>query len=233
MQLQRRNRAAALAGRLAGAAGTLQSLGLRTSLAYAFGRIVGAFGLVFHRYRLIAVPVASLPERLYGFRPVTVAPGDARLRELGIPAVAEQFRRAQGMHCIGIERDDHLVGVVWLAVGRFIEDEAPLRFLLPATCAWDTGLVLDPAARGTRAFAALWAAARRWLVEHRLDWSLSRVTHINAASWKAHERMNAKSLGYVTVLRAGTVQLALGARPRLTRAPAVASVVLDPDRHAR
>ena len=171
-------------------------------------------GVAWHRYRLVATPAAGMPARLpAGWR---VAQGGPCPPELCPPAAAG-FRARQGMTCLVVAPPAGApAGAIWLVAGPFDEDEAHLRFLPPAGWAWDTGLYVAPRARGGRAFAAIWAAARQWLEARGLAGSMSRIADYAAPVLAAHRRMGARDLGVVATLRAGRRVQVWGARPART-----------------
>lgn len=187
-----------------------------TALSYRLARACAALpGMDWVRYRLVATPVEGMPARLpAGW---TIGEGTDCPAELCPPGAA-RHRIAQGMTCLTIAPPGRApVGALWLAAGPFDEDEAHLRFQPPAAWAWDTGLFIRPEARGGRAFAALWAAARAWLEARGLAGSMSRIADYNAAVLRAHERMGATDLGTVAALRVGRHVLTAGAEPALSR----------------
>lgn len=195
-----------------------------TRLSYAAARALGHLpGAAWHRYALVAVPASGMPAMPRGYRGGALDPGAPEARPLAGPAAA--FRVAQGMTCLGAWRGDALVGVTWIVAGGFNEDEARLRFEPPPGAAWDTGLLVAEAARGTRAFAAVWAATRAWLEARSLGWSMSRIADYNAPSMTAHLRMGGRDMGRVATLRLGARQWAWGASPRVTRLDGARAVV--------
>ncbi len=189
---------------------------VRTALSYRLARACAHLpGLDWKRYRLVATPVAGMPARLpAGW---TVAEGAVCPPAL-CPPEAAAFRAGQGMTCLVVAPASGApVAALWLKAGPFDEDEAHLRFEPPAGWAWDTGLYIQPAARGGRAFAALWAAARQWLEARALAGSMSRIADYQAAVLRAHRRMGAHDAGRVAMLRLGPRLLAWGARPGRAR----------------
>ena len=173
-------------------------------------------GVSLHRYVLTAVPVAGMPAMPRGFE--AASPSRDEVVACGlVTRRAAAWRESQGMECVGARRGGALVGVTWLVAGRFDEDEAWLTFVPPPGAAWDTGLVIAPGARASRAFAALWAATRQSMERAGLRWSISRIADYNLGSRRAHMRMRGEEIGRVSVLRLGGMQLASGARPIVTR----------------
>lgn len=203
-----------------GWAGTYRTLGPKGFASYALSRAVAALpGIAYRRYQLIAVPRAAMPPMPRGH--AARALEDAELRhvatELDLTDATITFRRRQGMTCLGAFRGERLLGVTWLTDRPFDEDEVTVRFVPPPGAAWDTGLYVRPEDRGGRAFAALWAGTGEWLDARGLDWSMSRITDYNDASWRAHARIGARALDTLTALRIGDRQWLFGARPRHMR----------------
>jgi len=205
-----------------GVAEAWRTLGPAGFASYAFGRAAGLVpGVAWHRYRLVAVPVAGMPAMPRGFRvaPLTPAEVAAAAPLLDLPPAAQAHRFGQGLTCLGAWRGDRLVGVNWLTDAPFDEDEVAVRFVPPPGCGWDTGLYVRPEDRAGRAFAALWAGSGEWLAARGLGWSLSRIADYNLPSLRAHLRMGGVELGRFAALRAGRRQWLFGARPVL-RLPA-------------
>ena len=180
-------------------------------------------GVALHRYVLTAVPLTAMPRMPRGF--AVARPSRETLVAADIVSGrAAVWRESQGMECVAVLRGAAIVGATWLVAGAFDEDEAHIRFVPPPGAAWDTGMVIAPGARGGRAFAALWAGTALWLQERGLSWSFSRIADYNLGSRRAHARLGAREVGGVSVLKLGSLQIALGARPgltRLTHAPAI------------
>ncbi len=187
------------------------------SLSYHASRVAAALpGCAFHRYVLVAIPAAAMPRAAGGLWTGVVAPEDAVAAGL-VDGAAAVWRAGQGMACVGVRKGAALVAVTWLTIGKFDEDEAWLRFEPLPGAAWDTGMQIAPAARGGRAFAALWAATRDWLEACACGWSISRIADYNLPSRRAHARLGGVEVGSVSVARVGSRQWAAGARPSLAR----------------
>lgn len=198
---------------------TLKVLGPVTALSYATARIAARLpGLSWHRYVLISVPLAGMPKmpRGYGVREIAADELKTFVIDAGIEVQADRF--ARGLICLGAFDGDALIGVNWLGVERFDEDEVDVRFLLPADAAWDTGLWIRDDRRLGRGFAALWAGTGAWLAARGLARSMSRIADYNLASLNAHRRMAGVTLGHVTAAGIGGWQLSVGARPHVVRA---------------
>lgn len=192
------------------------NLHVTAALSYYAARTFAAVpGCAWHGYVLVAVPVAAMPS----FAPSgtgAVDPDEAVAAGLAT-ADAARWRVGQGMICLGARRAGALVGVTWIGAHGFDEDEAHIRFEPPPGAAWDTGMAVEPHARGGRAFAALWAASRAWCLARGLGWSMSRIADYNDPSRRAHRRMGGMEVGFVGVALAAGRQWTPGARPRLSR----------------
>lgn len=194
-------------------AASLRELGPLGFASYAAARAcTRTAALAWHRYRLVALPLAAMPGLPRSFRWAEVDRGslNAFSDVLELPNEAITHRLGQGMSCLGVWRGDRLAGVTWVTAGPFEEDEVRALFVPPPGCAWDTGLYVRPEDRGGRAFQALWAATAEWLRGQGLDWTMSRITDHNLASWRAHRRMGAREIGRFAALTLGRSQLSLG-----------------------
>ena len=198
-----------------GWAATFRTLGPRRFASYVVLRATAPLpNISYLRYLLIAVPRTAMPAMPRGHHVRALTFGEIATAPLELSADTIDFRLSQGMTCLGAFRNDRLLGVTWLTDGSFDEDELPVRFEPPPGAAWDTGLYIRPEERGGRAFSALWAGTADWLADRGLDWSMSRITDYNEASWRAHARMKAQAIGTVTALRLGRHQWAIGGSPR-------------------
>lgn len=193
-------------------------------LSYRLAQFCAWSGLAtWRRYVLVAVPVDRMPMMPRGWEAQIM--DEAAPAGIVEPEVAE-YRLRQGMCCIAAAPEGEApVGVTWAGSGRFDEDEAHLTFRTPVGAAWDTGLYVEPRARGGRAFAALWAGMRCWAEARGHRWSMSRISDYNLPSRRSHARMGAHEIGRVAVLVIGGHQLAFGARPSVTRIDGERAVV--------
>lgn len=210
-----------------GAWRTVRELGLGGSLSYALLRLSASLpGVDWRDYRLIAVPRRHFPPMPRGYDWCILPVDDPRLACFGVDPATENWRRNQGMDCIAVLRDGIVQGLNWLTKAPFIEDEVPLRFHPPRGSAWDTGLMIRREARGSRAFAAVWAATGLWLDQHGLDWSLSRVADYNRPSLLAHKRMGAVEVCRIRSLKVAGLRLVTGATWAFGSASSVVDVIL-------
>jgi hypothetical protein len=198
---------------------SFKMLGLAGLASYATARLAARAGLWgYHRYALIAVPFARMPEMPRGFSVRALSFDELGAYEIDASRVIQQGRYDQGMTCLAaFNARDLLIGVIWLGLESFVEDEVQVRFTLPADAAWDTGLWIKPQFRLGRGFSALWAGAARWLASHQRTWSMSRIADYHLASLLSHRRMGAKMIGHATFIRFGRWQYGPDAVPRWSR----------------
>ena len=181
----------------------IKLLGIAGVLSYATARLATKAGVVgYSRYTLVAVPVSGMPKMPRGYRVEAISP-DA-LAKLPIDAnVEEQARRfAQGLTCLAAyNAHDEFVGVTWVGPGPFDESMVHLRFVVPDTAIWDTGLWIHPDHRLGRTFAALWAGTAEWMQVRERIWSMSWIADYNLPSLLSHRRMHSATVGHITTVR--------------------------------
>lgn len=181
----------------------IKLLGIAGVLSYATARLATKAGIIgYSRYTLVAVPVGGMPKMPRGFRVEPIAPH--ALAQLQIDAsIEEQQRRfAQGLTCLAAYNARNLcVGITWVGTGPFDESMVHLRFIVPETAIWDTGLWIHPDHRLGRAFAALWAGTAQWMQARGRLWSMSWIADYNLPSLLSHRRMQSATVGHITTAR--------------------------------
>ena len=196
---------------------TIHILGLAGALSYGIARVLSrSQGIAFHRYAIVCQPRAGLPQMPRGFRVEQLDP--AQLARYRVDAACDvQARRfAEGLICLGsFDSKGRLTGLIWLRAGLHLEDEVAVRFILPESCCWDTGLWVAPQHRLGRSLAALWAGAGEWMDQNGFAHSLSRVSDYNLPALLSHRRMGARVLAHHSFVRLGTWQLSMATEPRL------------------
>jgi hypothetical protein len=211
---------------------TLQLLGLAGVLSYAAARFAARAGVLgYNRYTLVAVPVDGMPKMPRGFRVEELGAAALATQKIDVSTEVQAARFAQGLTCLGaFNAKDELIGVNWIGVDPFIEDEVHVRFTVPAEAGWDTGLWVRPEHRLGRGFAALWAGTADWLRAQGREWSMSRIADYNLPSLLSHKRMGAVTVGHVTAIRFFHWQWMAEGRPRWVKldgnAPAELKVAL-------
>jgi hypothetical protein len=155
----------------------------------------GAFGRLAGDPHTVVRPVSADD-------PVTAA--FPRPREV----VAQRF--ASGAECHVVWVRGQFAGHIWIARGRFAEDEVRCVFEIadPATGVWDFDVYLEPRLRFGRTMGRLWMAVDEALAATGVRWSFSRINGFNSASLRAHERLGARAVGRAVFLCVGRRQLA-------------------------
>ena len=123
-------------------------------------------------------------------------------------------RFAQGAICFGAFSEDKLVGWIWLAFDRFREFDVPVEFILPdkGHAAWDMDVFVLPDYRFRPVFPRLWEAAANEMRSRGICWSISQISAYNPASLSAHRRLQARELGSITFLYAGSLRVVFGGK---------------------
>lgn len=173
-------------------------------------------------YYLVAQPVSGkrlLPAgrgETIRVREVTAAEAESMAFPRPRDVIRRRFR--QGAICLGAFSGATLVGFIWLASGPYEEDEVRCWFQPEPgrVAAWDFDVYVDPAFRIGPAFARLWDTANEFMRARGIRWTMSRISIFNAASVRAHKRLNARVMARATFLVLGGVQVALSSlRPFL------------------
>jgi len=195
-------------------AATYSIIGRSGRLSYLFGQLCARLpGLSYTRHLLVMVPAAGLPAMPRGYSARAVPPAELAGHSIDADTAVQAERFAAGMLCLGLfDRQDALLGVIWLARDRHDESLLGVRLRLPENSAWDGGLWIDEQRRASRAFPALWAGVRQWLEGEGLQGTVSSIADYNAASIAAHRRLGARTIGQVAVLRIGAWQCTLSGR---------------------
>jgi GNAT superfamily N-acetyltransferase len=125
------------------------------------------------------------------------------------PAEVIAARYQQGAICFVAFHGDDAVGCLWLAPGRYFEDEVACCFQPEPSgeAAWDFDVYVRDDYRASRVFSYLWDAAFCWLRENGFQWTMSRIDAFNAASIRAHRRLGAQIVGHAFFVVLGGVQL--------------------------
>jgi hypothetical protein len=198
---------------------TLQLLGLAGVLSYAAARFAARAGMLgYNRYTLVAVPVDGMPKMPRGFRVEQLNAEQLANHEIDVSRAIQEERFAQGLVCLGaFNTKEQLIGINWIGIGPFTEDEIHVRFSVPADAGWDTGLWVRPEHRLGRGFGALWAGTADWLRAHDRSWSMSRIADYNLPSILSHKRMGAVTLGHITAIRLFRWQWMSDGKPRMVK----------------
>ena len=182
--------------RLIPALQSLPIIGLAGVASYALARVAIRSGFVgYYRYAIVAMPSAVMPTMPRTMTVREIAAEELAQYSIDVSPAVQADRFGQGMTCLGaFNARLELLGVTWVGTGSFTEDLIAVRFAVPSTSCWDTGLWVAPQHRLGRAYVALWAGTRAWMEERGLGTSYSRITDHNISSISAHRRMGARFL---------------------------------------
>jgi hypothetical protein len=167
-------------------------------------------------YALMAQPVGN--PALAELRPDTgtvvrrIAPADPVVSSFPRPRVVNEHRFATGSQCYVAWVKGRFAGHIWVARGRYAEDEVRCDFELAeqAACAWDYDVYVEPEFRLGRTLGRLWKEVDDSLSAQGLQWTFSRINRFNASSMRSHQRLGAREVGRICFLTLGTVQVRLG-----------------------
>jgi hypothetical protein len=146
---------------------------------------------------------------LVGFEVRDIGPDDAALPLMPVPADVLRQRFVQQSFCLGAFKKGELIGYMWFCPQRYLEDEVRCTYVLEpaAESVFDYDFYIFPKHRMGRGFAVLWERANAALRERHVKQTFSRVTLFNIASRRAHQRLNARHLGYAFFLRLWQLEL--------------------------
>jgi hypothetical protein len=165
-------------------------------------------------YLLVAQPVSNPVLAAVKADPGTVVervgPGHPVLAQFPRPQAVINQRFAQGDECHVAWVKGAFAGYIWLARGRYVEDEVRCVFEIaePALGVWDYDVYVEPRLRLGRTMARLWKAVDEVLAAEGVAWSFSRINRFNGASVKAHQRLGAETTGKAFFLQLGSLQAA-------------------------
>lgn len=193
----------------------VREAGWRAGMTHAADRLLRQLGWGHvHHYLFLAQPLAGQAAGQAKSRHFTVRPleaADPALNSLPLDRAVLDYRFGQQAAATGAFDGARLAAVVWYTPGPYEEDEVRAHYTpLPAgRAAWDFGVYVAPDYRVGRAFASVWAGAAAAMRQRGIDWTLSRVNVINAASVAAHRRLGAVVIGRAVFMRLGRVQIAV------------------------
>lgn len=182
---------------------------------YALHRALGAAtggraGVV--PYELVAQPIGAGKLGAVRDDPGTqvrlAGPGDAIVTEFPRPAAVNRWRWEQGATCHVATVKGEFAGTLWIQHDLYREDEVRCDFVMPdARTVWDFDVYVAPRYRLGRTMGRLWKAVDAGLAAEGVAWTFSRISRFNADSLNSHARLGAVSIGRVTVLFLGPLQL--------------------------
>ena len=166
-------------------------------------------------YELLVQPIPEAPllpgklARAYEYR--EIVKGDPEIALMPIRPEIKSARFEQNAVCIGAFQKNKLIGYLWLAFGAYEEDEVRCTFVLPndGQSVFDFDLYIMPEARMGLAFAGVWDGASQYLRGRGVKYTYSRLTRVNIASRRAHQRLGTRCVGRMIVVRAWRLELVL------------------------
>lgn len=188
----------------------------RLALLYLVHRVLqrisgGRAGVV--PYALVAQPVGN--PALAGVRPDPstvvrrIDRDDPVIAEFPRPRSIIEQRFADGAECHVAWVKGRFAGYIWIARGRYVEDEVRCIYeIADPAGVWDYDVYVDPALRLGRTLARLWKCVDDSLAARGVSRSYSRINRFNAASARSHQRLGAQVLRSVCFLKLGALEIA-------------------------
>ena len=189
--------------------GPFREFGPGAGTLYALDRVLKQLsprlGLGYYELVMQPVPEQPLlkPERAGQLRVEPIGRGHPALLLMPVPAFVIESRFAQGAECIGVWRQDELLGYIWFCFGQYQEDEVRCTYVLaqPEGSAFDFDLYVFPEHRMGIGFMAIWHSANEFLRQRNIKATFSRITRFNLASRRAHARLGARRIGRMLFLK--------------------------------
>ncbi len=191
-----------------------QSLGVGNALLYGTHRTLQAIhsSCSLTSYYIVAQPIPS-QSLLPASRGASIAvrfivPGDSALDLMGRAPEEIAARFASPGVCLVAEKQQRMVGYLWLLLGRYREPDDRCTFVIDSPhAAFDLDVFVEPALRLSPVFARLWSEANAWLRARGIEWTLSRISCYNERSLQSHARLGSVKLGRMTFLKLGPIQM--------------------------
>jgi hypothetical protein len=166
-----------------------------------------------HFYRIDRQPVPDKPllppHRGRQFEIRRLEANESALAQTPRPPAVIATRFQQGSVGLGGFQGDALVGMIWLHLGPYPEDEVRCLFVPDKSTAWDFDVYVVPELRSSFLFARLWDTAFTYLREQNIVSTVCRVSAWNQASIQAHRRLGATRLSSAVFIVIGPAQLML------------------------
>lgn len=197
----------------------LREFGAGAGLLYLLDRALGMLSprLRLYAYDLVVQPIPESPSsrRAGSIEVRPIAPDDAVMSRLPVPARVVRTRLEQGGACLGAFRQGQLIGYMWYCPRQYEEDEVRCTFVLEpaAQSVFDFDFFILPEHRMGRGFAALWDGANDVLRASGVRQTFSRVSRFNTASRRAHAHLGGRRIGQAWFLCAWQMQLTLATLP--------------------
>jgi hypothetical protein len=199
----------------------IAELGIINAHLYLVNKLAQALSgkTIIFRYYLVIQPVPKVPRlsrsRGQSITVQQIEANDPRLEKF--PRAPEIFRArfAQGATCICAEKAGVPSGFLWFTLGDYNEDE--VRCIFRPTplkrAAWDFDIYVSPSDRLGLTFVRLWDEATRLMRESGCNWTASRISVFNPASYNSHRRLGARTVGTVLFVVLGGAQVLFSLAP--------------------
>lgn len=164
-------------------------------------------------YLLVAQPIGTAPlsdgRSDVSTRVERVGPGHPLLPSFPRPGDVLARRFSSGAECYAATVKGEFAGHIWIARGRFSEDEVRCVYTWEdaASSVWDFDVYVVPRLRLGRTLSRLWSAVDASLSASGVQWTFSRINRFNTASVKAHLRLGALEVGRLVFVTIGRLQL--------------------------
>lgn len=170
-------------------------------------------------YELMIQPIpdkALIPERFmrdYDFR--EIGHGAPEIELMPARPDIKESRFHQGAICLGMYKQQELIGYIWFASDEYLEDEVRCTFkLYPADrSVFDFDLYIFPEHRLGLAFVSLWEGANRFLRARGTAYTYSRLNRFNTESRKAHDHLGWQCVGKAVFLQLWKLELMAASVP--------------------
>lgn len=192
----------------------MTEFGWFAGLLYVVDRLLQRISpsLRLYSYELLVQPIPEAPllpgklAAIYEFR--QISKGDPEIALMPARPEIKESRFKQNAVCLGAFKKAKLVGYLWLSFGTYEEDEVRCTFVLPndGQSVFDFDLYVMPEHRMGLAFAGVWDGASQYLRTRGVKVSYSRMTRVNVASRRAHQRLGTRRIGQMFVLKLWTVE---------------------------
>lgn len=199
----------------------LTLVGLPGTLLHAIDRLLSVVSggrARLYAYAFLAQPIGSQafpPMRDSAATTVSfVGPHDLIVASFAPRSNVIAQRFASGARCLAATMRGNFAGTIWIAESSYAEDEVRCLYVLADAkrCVWDFDVYVAPRYRGGRVLARLWQEANAQLSSSGVQWSLSRISLLNAESLAAHGQLGASKIGFACFFVIGGSQLSLISR---------------------
>lgn len=118
---------------------------------------------------------------------------DPVIAEFPREAAVVQQRFDDGAECYVTRSKGVFAGHIWIARGRYIEDDVRCTYVLPQqpVSVWDFDVYVGERFRLGRTMARMWSAVDESLAREGVAWTCSRISMFNPGSLSSHRRLGA------------------------------------------